>query len=359
MADDPELRRLLELVQARLLATESKPGITVTQVFEAYERACKDRHSWRMTADKLRPMVRRLGSVAAIEITPKAWAKHRDTRRGEVIEAGKSKGKSPSEATLRVELGVAKAMLEWAASDEQELIPFNPLRSAKYDRGPKRRRSWMPPDVFDRLIASPKPDGIEQRAVFHGWALLAYETGLRYEEARNARIDRLRRTEDGVALDVDTTKGGEPHTVGLTARALAGLQAIPRVIGSPYFFARSETKKLYGNRIFGYWFRCACEAANLDVHVNPGDRQWRPHDLRRGAATNAVDRGADIRQVQQMLHHASVKQTEDYVQRSAPEAIRLARIMERYGPHASTPVEKKVPSGEISQVPERMSKSPT
>lgn len=341
MADDPELRRLLELVQARLAATAA-PQITVASVYARYEKARCGEHSWTMLRNKLRPFIRRLGDAAAMDVTPKVWALHRQERRNELIPRGRSHGKPPSEQTLRVELGVAKSMLEWAASEEQELIPLNPLRAAKYDRKAKRRRAWMPPDIFERLLTSPRPEGVEQRAVFHGWCLLAYETGLRYEEARTARIDRMRRTEEGVALDIDRTKGGEPHTVGLTSRVLAALQAIPRVIGSPYFFARSDTKLLYADNTFGWWFRCACAAANLDAHLSAEDVQWRPHDLRRGAATNAIDRGADIRAVQQMLHHASVKQTEAYVQRSAPEAIRIARIMERRGPH--TAEDKKLPN---------------
>lgn len=330
--------------EVRALRTDKAQagGLTVFQGYEAFEKAMKSSHSWRMTVAKLRPMIRRLGHMFAVDVTPKVWAKHHEARQGELIERGRNKGQPPSAATLNVELGVAKGFLEWLASDERELIPFNPLRRAKYRAKVKPRRSWPRPELFQQLLGSPKPDGLEQRAVFHGWLYVMYETGLRNDEARCVRRDRMRLTEDGVALDVDTTKGGEPHTVGVTVDALAALAAIPPVLGSPFYFARSLTKRLYGKRIFHYWFRNACEAIGLDAHVVAGEIQFRPHDCRRAAATNLIDRGGDVRDAQRLLKHASIQTTEGYIQQTATSAIKIARIMERRSPHhaATNPHEK-------------------
>lgn len=304
--------------------------LLVSEGYTEYEKAHHGAHSWRMTKDKLAPMVRRLGHMLAVDITPRVWTKHRAARRGELIPAGKSKGQPPAESTLNVELGVAKKFLEWLV--EQELIPHNPLRPARYETPMKKRKSWPRPELFARLLESPRPVGAEQRAVFHGWLTLLYETGLRFDEGRLARRDRRRQTADGWALDIDTTKGGEPHTVGLTDVAIRALDAIIPVVGSPYYFTRSMTKRPYGKRIFGWWFRNACEAIGLDAHVVAGEFRFRPHDLRRAAAKNLVERGGDILDAKEMLGHKSVRTTEGYVGSSTREALRIARIMERRGP---------------------------
>lgn len=335
---DEEVTKLL-LAQVAALTSEvramrSQHAPTSTLLLSAgyaeYEKAHRAAHSWRMTKDKLAPMVRRLGQTYAMDLTPRAWSKHRAARRGELITHGKSKGQPPAESTLNVEMGVAKKFLEWLV--EQEMIPHNPLRPARYETPMRKRKSWPRPELFARLLESPRPDGAEQRAVFHGWLTLLYETGLRYDEGRLARRDRRRQTADGWALDVDTTKGGDPHTVGLTGVAIAALENIVPVVGSPYYFTRSATRKPYGKRIFGWWFRNACEAIGLDAHIVAGELRFRPHDLRRAAAKNLIDRGGDILDAKEMLHHKSVRTTEGYVGSSTREALRIARIMERRGP---------------------------
>lgn len=310
----------------------AQPTVTVAAGYVDYERAHKSTLSWTMRKYKLAPFIRRLGNLPAIEITPKVWSQHRQARRGEIIEHGNGKGRAPSEATLNVELGVGKKFLEWMT--EQEYIPHNPLRPARYEIPMRklRRKSWPRPELFAALLESPKPPGSEQRATFHGWLTLLYETGLRFSEGRWARRDRRRRTVDGWALDIDTTKGGEPHTVGMTAALLAALEAIPRVLGSPYYFARAETGKPYGATTIRTWFREACEAIGLDAHVVAGELRFRPHDLRRAAAKNLVERGGDILDAKEMLHHKSVQTTEGYVGQSVRKAVQIARIMERRGP---------------------------
>lgn len=340
MGDDSGalLRQLLEqnaalLAELHAQRAEKGPasGPLVAAGYGEYEKAHRHGHSWRMTKDKLAPMVRRLGQVFASELTPRAWARHRQARRGELITVGKSRGQAPAESTLNVELGVAKKFLEWLV--EQGLIEHNPLRPAKYEARVKKRKSWPRPELFAQLLSSPSPNGREQREVFHGWLTLLYETGLRYEEGRLARRDRRRVGLDGgEALDIDRVKGGDPHTVGLTAVLIVALDRIVPVLGCPYYFARSETRKPYSNRMFGYWFRGACEAVGLDAHVVAGELRFRPHDLRRAAAKNLVDRGGDILDAKELLHHKSVRTTEGYVGHTTRAALRLARIMERRGP---------------------------
>ncbi len=303
------------------------PSVTVAEVYGAFTREMERTHSWRMRRDKLAPFVRRLGGMPAMEVTPKAWAQHRAARRLEVMDYGRSKGKPPSDATLNVELGVAKSMLEWACSDAQELIPFNPLRRAKRAKVKKARRTWLREEDLQRLLGAPEPRGAEQRQALRAFVLVNADTGLRFAEALMLRRDRLRETEDGTVIDVDRTKGDKQHKVGLTPRALEALEALPSALRSPYYFTRPTTQRLYGYRTVYGWFREACRASGLDEIVVAGEIRVRPHDLRRSAATNIVNRGGTIQDAQAMLNHANIATTALYVQRSDPDTTRIARIM--------------------------------
>lgn len=333
MDEDELLRRALAILQTRLGGGAARPTITVAGVYKRYAKVKWNAHSFRMSRDKLRPTVRRLGRVPAMEVTPPTWAKHREARRSEVQTEGKSKGKPPAESTLRVELGVAKGMFEWGV--EADLLPFNPLRRTRYDRQPTKRKTWVPEDAFQRLLAAPEPRGSEQRDALHAWMLIQADNGPRFSEAHAARRDRLQRLSDGRwILTIDRTKGGKAHTIGVTTRTVEALKRLPVVLGSPYYFTRPATGQLYGKRTFHGWFRDACESCGLDSIVVAGEIRVRPHDLRRKAATDAVLQGADIRDVQVMLGHATLKQTEDYVQTSQNVGAirRIMQAMERVGP---------------------------
>ncbi len=316
------------------------PSTTIRFVYDAFARDLERTHSWRMRKDKLAPLIRRLGALPAMEMTPKAWAQHRSARRAEVMDYGRSRGKPPSDATLNVELGVAKSMLEWACSDAQELIPFNPLRRAKRVKVKKARRTWLREDDLQRLLAAPEPRGLEQRQALRAFVLVKADTGLRFSEVVMLRRDRVRQADDGTVIDVDRTKGDKEHKVGLTPRALEALEALPPSVRSPFFFTRPLTQRLYGYRTVYGWFREACRSSGLDEIVVAGEVRVRPHDLRRSAATNVVNRGGTLQDAQAMLNHSNIATTALYVQRSDPDTTRIARIMyegSRRGPARTEP----------------------
>lgn len=321
---------------------KKSPSATVEQVASAYLAEKRGSRSWRMRYDKLAPLRRRLGSLPAIELTPKVWALHRGARRLEVMDYGRSRDKAPAEASLNVELGVAKAMLEWASSDEQETLPFNPLRKAKRVKTKKARKTWLREDDLQRLLEAPEPRGEEQRAAFRAFVLIKADTGLRFSEVISLRRDRIRETETGTVIDVDRTKGDKGHKVGLTPRDVEAIGALPASLRSPYLFTRPATQKRYGHRTVYGWFREACRSSGLDEIVVDGEIRVRPHDLRRSAATNVVNRGGTLQDAQVMLNHSNISTTALYVQQTDTSALQIAAIMAdpkdrpRRGPQRST-----------------------
>ncbi len=322
------VEQIAAAVAAKLGTSQPPPKLafpTIREVFEAYEERRRHERSWGAIRVKIIPAVRRLGDMPANELTPKRWAQHRAAR----LKEPARKGNPPSVTTLNLELGCTKTMLSWAAADEQGLILVNPLRDAKRDKQKPPRRTWLSEQDLQRLLSARMPRDQGARTMFHAFVLVQADTGLRFNEARRLRRDRLKEIDDDGACvaEIPETKNGKPHVVGLTPRALTALERIPICLGSPYFFANPNNRKLFCRSTMWRWFRMAAESAGLDDIVAEGEIRVRCHDLRRSAASNAHNRGATLLEVQDMLNHSSPDITSQYVQRTQSNAIRIAHLM--------------------------------
>ena len=91
------------------------------------------------------------------------------------------------------------------------------------------------------------------------------------------------------------------------------------------------------------WIIEAVRKSGVEQHY--GGKKVRIHALRRGHATNAVERGVDLRSVQEQLGHASIRTTEGYIDSRLSHRAREIRskydrnladpFAERRGPHAA------------------------
>lgn len=344
MSEDDRIARLLAVVEAQgaqlvaltsmlsadRVGPKSAPvaSITIAEVFKGYREVRRAEKSWGVIEDRLLPLVRLRGDLPANELTPAAWKAYRFERQKESVKA--EEFKAPSSTTLNLELSRAKTMLTWATQDEQKFIKVNPLRDAKRDRPKAPRRSWLGEDVLQKILCArfTKVDGAI--LAFRAWTLVMADTGLRFNEARKLRRDRIRElADDEILADIPETKNGKSHVVGLTSRAMAALDRVPEVGTSPFFFANPLTGRLYCVSTMWRWFRLAAEKAKIDGLVADGELRFRPHDCRRSAASNAHARGADLLEIQDMLNHSNPSVTAQYVQRNERGAVRMAKLMER------------------------------
>lgn len=327
--------------QARALAGLAPPdavnSLPIREVFAAYEQHRSADHSWAVICDRLAPLVRRLGDLPCGLLTPKKWAEHRRARMKELT----FRGTPPNATTLNIELARAKTMMKWAAEEEQGFVSFNPLRDAKREKQKPPRRTWLTEADLQRLLVSGQPIPERARAMFKAFLLTAADTGLRFDEVRTLRRDRITETDDGVVAQIPDTKNRKAHLAGLTPRAWEALQEVPHC-GSDFFFGNHHRGgKLFATSCIWRWFRLAAEDVGLDSIAAAGEIRVRIHDLRRSAASNAHNRGATLLEVQDMLNHSNPGITAQYVQRTNANAIRVARLMERgankerRGPHRS------------------------
>jgi integrase len=127
----------------------------------------------------------------------------------------------------------------------------------------------------------------------------------------------------------DPTKGGEVRQLALDPETVALLEALrdQREALGPWMFGDSIDPPR-PDRI-GYWWRCAREAAGIDL-------SWRLHDLRHWSATWAIGAGYDLATVAGRLGHSDASTTlrvyaHAQTNRDSDLAVRLGQAL-RSGP---------------------------
>jgi integrase/recombinase XerD len=180
----------------------------------------------------------------------------------------------------------------------------------------------------DRLLAAPDvstPRGVRDRALIE----VLYATGVRVSELVGLRMADLR-LDEGYAQCLG--KGSKERIVPLGDDAVAWVrryvaEARPALLGKrqgPILFVNARG----GNRLSreGFWkiLKGYGLRIGLRAHLSP-------HVLRHSFATHLLERGADLRAIQEMLGHADLSTTQIYTH--VLEA-RLRQVYDRFHPRA-------------------------
>ncbi|OHV29738.1 MULTISPECIES: tyrosine recombinase [Pseudofrankia] len=139
---------------------------------------------------------------------------------------------------------------------------------------------------------------------------LLYGTGARISEAVGLDVDDL--DLDPVAAAVRLHgKGGRDRVVPLGRCAVAALSAY-LVRGRPALVTPASGAAVFLSRRGGRLSRQSAWSALRAAAVTAGIEGVSPHVLRHSFATHLLDGGADVRVVQELLGHASVRTTQIY-----------------------------------------------
>jgi integrase/recombinase XerD len=184
-------------------------------------------------------------------------------------------------------------------------------------QGPKKQRAL--PKVLsiaevDRLLQSSEKRcvGLEGRALFralrfHCLLEILYATGMRVSEL--VALPRAVLRGDRRVFSIKG-KGGRERLVPLNAAARAALDRFLDVSGrfdnSPWLF---PSKSALGH-VTRQGFAQDLKEVAADAGI--GAERVSPHVLRHAFASHLLDRGADLRAVQQLLGHADISTTEIY-----------------------------------------------
>jgi integrase/recombinase XerC len=248
-------------------------------------------------------------------------------------------------ATLGRKLASLRSFFRWlrreghCALDPTEGIPAprtpkrlpNPLPVddcvAVVERGGRRRRRAATP--------SPGPDPMELRD--RALVELLYGAGLRVGELSALDVRDLDLHRGDVRV---VGKGGKERVVPLPAATRQALAAYldarrrPGLLAEPLFTSlrpRREGPRRLGVRDVRRVLAARARGAGVVDRVHP-------HRLRHSYATHLLDMGADLREIQELLGHASLSTTEKY---TAVSADRLMEVYDRAHPRAHPPAGAK------------------
>jgi integrase/recombinase XerD len=191
---------------------------------------------------------------------------------------------------------------------EEKLAKGDPTEDLDTPRSGRKLPIYLGMEEVLRLLAMPDPrrsEGSRDLAMIE----LLYATGLRVSELVKLPINNLN-LEAGYLIAFG--KGKKERLVPVGSQAVARVRAYlagPRQA----LLKERESRALFVTRRggpftrMGFWklLRRYARAAGISKPVSP-------HQLRHSFATHLVERGADLRAVQEMLGHADLATTQIY-----------------------------------------------
>jgi len=229
------------------------------------------------------------------------------------------RGDGLANASAARELSAVKTFLKWAAGDD---APPR-MRGPRVKKGVPRPVS--PADAI-ALAEEVAEDAAEPWIAARDWAvlLLLYGAGLRIGEAVGLTGAILPL---GEAMAV-TGKRDKTRIVPLLPQVRDAIEAY--VAASPWPVARGEAlfRGAKGGPLSAGVVRKSVQAARIRLGL--ADRTT-PHALRHSFATHLLGRGADLRQLQELLGHASLSSTQIY---TAVDAAHLLDVYRNAHPRA-------------------------
>jgi len=188
-------------------------------------------------------------------------------------------------------------------------VSSNPAEALSNPRKGRKLPHFLSAADIERLLATPPADtpaGLRDRAILE----TLYSAGLRVSELVGANDGDLD-LEQGL-LHV-RGKGRKERLTPIGSHAAAALAAwLERRNLAPEARLGEETP-VFTNR-FGRRLTTRSVARMLEKHLAAAglDPKTSPHTLRHSFATHLLDRGADIRSVQELLGHSSLVTTQVY-----------------------------------------------
>jgi integrase/recombinase XerD len=163
----------------------------------------------------------------------------------------------------------------------------------------------IPKDVLTEKEVGIWLESMEESFGLFGRAVgeILYGTGLRISEIKNLKTEDLNLTDR--MLFVREGKGGKDRVVPIPTKTALILKAYQkRAERREYFFQRHPTKS-----VSVAWFQKMCVLAAQRAMLS---KRVTPHIIRHSFATHLLQRGMDLRFIQELLGHEEIITTEIY-----------------------------------------------
>jgi integrase/recombinase XerD len=172
---------------------------------------------------------------------------------------------------------------------------------------PRRLPKALPYDSILVLIEATDFSDLPQRdrAIME----LLYGTGMRISELTNLSIDDIDPDSETVIV---TGKGNKQRLIPVGTYALGAIEKYVQEERQQLVGKGAGTHKLFLNRRGKPLSRQSAWECVQQAAIRAGIPGVSPHSLRHSYATHLLERGADVRTVQELLGHASVTTTQVY-----------------------------------------------
>lgn len=278
------------------------PALTQTPLAPAAERylgyLASERRASAHTLDAYRRDLARLASLS--DARPPESLRSHDIRQF----ASRLHGAGLGGRSIARVLSSWRGFFRWLV--RMHGLPANPVEGVRAPRSPSRLPGVLSPDQASALLDAVPDDVLEVRdcAMFE----LFYSSGLRLAEL--AGLNLLQGVELAAGEVTVTGKRGKTRIVPVGAKARDALEAWRAVRGElaagaePALFVSRRGGRLSTSMIGRRLDRWA-QKQGLNVHVHP-------HMLRHSFASHVLQSSSDLRAVQELLGHASIRTTQIY-----------------------------------------------
>ena len=219
-------------------------------------------------------------------------------------------------STIARKLSIVRQFFVFA--EENQLIACSPAAGVASPRVPKRLPQVLTPEQAGRLldgISGTNPLQLRDRALFE----LLYSSGLRCQEVLDLRLGDLNLDSRNVRVK---GKGQKVRMVPVGEMAVTALDDYLR-LGRTGLVKLAAPASSSSDRVF--LSKSGRPLSASDVHRrltryllrSDAPAGTSPHTLRHSFATHLLEGGADLRSIQELLGHSSLRTTQVYTHVSA------------------------------------------
>ena len=230
-----------------------------------------------------------------------------------------------SPESVYLQIAALRAFYKYAAAEQ--IVRANIAENLSLPRRWKRLPKALSDLDIDKLLEPPTeatPTELCTTAILE----LAYASGLRLSELRNLRLEQLHLADGFVTV---IGKGDKERVVPLGRPAVAAMEQYLEAGRPDLVKPRSPANVFLTQRGTAFaastiWGRIKARVARAGI-----TRNVTPHMLRHSFATHLLERGADLRVIQELLGHASISTTEIYTHVAGQ---RLREVHDQFHPRA-------------------------